>query len=103
MIPSFQDYMLPILKFASDNNEQSANEVKEKLAKQFNLSKGDKDLMCSGGGHTIFANRVDWALTYLRQTGLIKKTRRGFYKITAIGHRALKQDPKRVDLKFLKQ
>ena len=58
----------------------------------------------SNGTHTIFGNRVDWALTYLRQTGpTIRTTRRGFFIITDRGIDALGQHPKRIDLDFLRQ
>jgi restriction system protein len=95
--------MLPILKLASDNREQSTRRIKELLAEKFLLSHEEKGLLSTSGKGTIFANRVDWALTYLRHTKMIRKTRRGFFVITKRGLEALREKPKRIDIRFLRQ
>ncbi len=48
-------------------------------------------------------DRVQWASTYLRKTGLLKSTRRGHFVITERGKQTLSEDPKRIDLDYLKR
>jgi len=41
-IPSFQDFMLPMLKLFSDSKEHKMLEVKEELTRYFNISEEEK-------------------------------------------------------------
>jgi len=37
-VPDFQSVMIPLLKFASDGNEQSQSEAAEALSRHFNIT-----------------------------------------------------------------
>lgn len=103
MIPDFQSIMLPFLKCVGDKKEHSLQELREKLAIDFNLSKEERTQFLSSGEQTIFNNRVGWARTYLKKAGLLEYIRKGCFRITERGLEVLKNPPNKIDTKFLKQ
>jgi len=102
-VPDFQTIMLPLLEITKDGNEHSVRDLLVKLAIYFNLSDSDLNELTPSGKQTTFYNRVSWARTYLTKSGLLKMTRRSYYKITEQGIQALAQNPVRIDMKFLSQ
>lgn len=102
-IPDFQTIMLPLLQQFSDGKEHSTNEVLEKLARYYSLTELEQNELLSSGKQTIFYNRVGWARTYLAKSKLLEMTRRSFYKITSRGRDVLKNNPARIDMKYLEQ
>ena len=102
-IPDFQSFMLPLLRFAEDNDEHATREAAESLAQVFQLSDADKEELLPSGQNTIFGNRVYWGITHLKHAKLLESTRRGFFRITQRGIQVLQQNPSRIDHKFLKE
>ena len=102
-VPGYQDFMLPLLKIASDGNEHSTTEAMATLAEQMKISEMDRDSLLPSGTMTRFYNRVTWAVVYLSKSLIISKTGRGRFKIAARGFEVLKQNPPRIDNKFLEQ
>lgn len=95
--------MLPLLKLSSDGLEHSSKQSIEKLSDELKLTKEEKETLYPTKGGPVFYDRVHWALSYLKNAGLIDGTRRGFFKITQRGVSVLKQEPIDIDVKFLKQ
>ncbi len=58
--------------------------------------------MLPSGRITLFANRVHWAKTYLKQAGLIAQTKRGYFILTDRGLAALRNGA-RIDNRYLSQ
>lgn len=102
-IPGYQDFMLPLLKFASDEREHSISEAIETLADEMKISAAEQDLMLPSGTQTRLYNRVTWAVTYLTKSLLLEKAGRGKFKIAARGLETLNKKPNRIDNKFLAQ
>jgi len=102
-IPDYQSIMLPLLKYAKDQKEHSLREAIEALADEFTLSDNERKELLSSGQQAVFDNRVGWAKTYLKNAGLFETTRRAFFKITDRGLELLKQNPKEINVKFLRQ
>ena len=102
-IPDYQSIMLPLLKFLSDKREHSSREAIEAMSNFFKLSESEKKELLPSGQQAIFDNRVGWSRTYLKKAGLLESTRRGFLKITPEGLEALRQNPKEININFLKQ
>ena len=102
-IPDFQTVMLPLLQFASDQQEKSLREAVAVLSDKFNLSEEERSQRIPSGGQTTIMNRLGWAGTYLRKAELLELTRRGFFKITQLGLGVLDNPPVRIDLNFLSQ
>ncbi len=101
-IPSFQNIMLPLMKFYLDGVEHSSIETVTKLAEHFNLSEEQLAQLLPSGTQSIFRNRVAWSLAHLKMAGLIENTQRGHYKITSSGIQLVKSNPTMINLKLLK-
>lgn len=102
-IPDFQSIMLPLLELIKDGQEYSGRDVTEKLANYFQLTEADRQEMLSSNNQLRFTNRVSWAKAHLGKAGLIATTRRGYYKISALGLTVLAQKPTKINVNFLKQ
>jgi len=102
-IPGFQKFMLPLLKFASDKKEHSTNEALEYIANIFKLSDEQQNELLPSGNQKIFSNRVFWAKSYLKMSGLIENTKRAHFKISIRGLETLKENPPEINLRYLKK
>lgn len=102
-IPDYQAIMLPLLRYLGDNAEHSLRESIESLAEEFALSDSERRQLLPSGQQEVFDNRVGWARTYMKKAGLVKTTRRGFFQITDRGTAVLKQNPPKIDGRFLDQ
>lgn len=102
-IPDFQTVMLPALAFIADQEEHAIRDVANALAGSFHLSDMERAAMLPSGQQHTFDNRVNWAVSYMKHAGLLEYTRRGVFRITERGVQALRQNPIRIDIKFLAQ
>ena len=100
-IPDFQSLMLPLLRLTVDGVEHTIREAEAKLAVEFGLSEEEKSQLLPSGRQLIFYNRVSWAKVYLQQAGLLVSPRRGCFQITEKGRYVLKNNPERINIKFL--
>lgn len=103
MIPDYQSIMLPLLRLAGDREEHHIREATEKLTDEFKLSDEEKKELLPSGQQAIFDNRVGWARTYMKKAGLLESPNRGYFKITDLGLKVLKERPKEINVKFLEQ
>jgi restriction system protein len=101
-IPTYQAVMGPLLQLASDEQEHQASEAVQTLAERFHLTKEEREERLPSGLQPTFYNRVGWAITYLRATGLVERTGRGRFRIADRGRQALASG-KLIDLKYLAQ
>jgi restriction system protein len=67
-IPDFQSLMLPVLRAASED-EVRISDVVERLANEFPMSAEERSQLLPSGRQTTFANRVNWAKSYLGKAG----------------------------------
>jgi restriction system protein len=81
--------------------EVRTSDLVERLADQFTLSADERSQLLPSGRQATFANRVHWAVSYLGKAGLLDRTRRAHYQITARGREVLATAPDRIDNKFL--
>jgi restriction system protein len=102
-IPGYQEFMLPLVKLASDGLEHKIADAIETLADQFGISEADREIMLPSGTQTQLYNRVTWAVTYLTKSLLLEKCGRGRFKIAPRGVDVLKKSPPRIDNAFLTQ
>ncbi len=102
-LPDYQTVMLPLLRLAADGQEHSLRGNIERLASEFSLGEDERKELLPSGGQATFDNRVGWARTYMKKAGLLESPRRGYLRITARGREALKQNPEKIDVKFLEQ
>jgi restriction system protein len=99
-IPDFQTLMLPVLRVSADG-EVKTSEVVPKLAVELGLTDSEVSELLPSGKQTTFANRVNWAKSYLGKAGLITLTRRGYFQASERGKQVLAAPPSRITIKFL--
>ncbi len=85
--------MFPVLRLAGVG-EVKISDVVEKLADELALSAEDRSHLLPSGKQTTFANRVNWAKSYLGKAGLVVLTKRAHFRITAEGREVLVVPPR---------
>jgi restriction system protein len=100
-IPDFQSLMLPLLRLSADNAEHAMHDVIARLADECALTEAERAELLPSGRQRRFANRVHWAKAYLFKAAIFENTRRGHFRITQRGHDVLRENPSRVDLRYL--
>ena len=73
------------------------------LATQFGLTDSELEIKLPSGKQGKFDNRVGWAISFLKQAGLLDNPRRGISKITARGIQVLNENPQPLNVKYLKR
>ncbi|WP_051001579.1 winged helix-turn-helix domain-containing protein [Thermosipho africanus] len=101
MIPKYDEFMLPLLKFLSDGKVHSFRECVDHLAKEFNLTDEERKKLVPSGNQPIYKNRIGWAGTYLRKAKLIESPKKGYVRITERGKKVLLENPEKINEKFL--
>jgi len=102
-IPTYEEFMLPLLNTVKDSKEYGYKELLEILSRQFKLTEKEKEELLPSGTSTILYDRINWANKYLKNACLIESTKRGVFKITKRGLDVLKSKPAKIDKSFLKQ
>ena len=102
-IPSYQDFMLPLLTALADGTDRRSAEVDGLLADRLNLTPDEQATKLPSGVQTIWTNRTGWARTYLKKAGLIASPRRGVIAITEDGRKLLAENPARINTKVLER
>jgi restriction system protein len=98
-IPGWQSLMKPVLQLSRE--EQSIPNAVEEISDQFNLTDEEKKEKQASGRDYVIRNRLSWAVKYLVEAGLLIRPRRGFFKITELGNKVLKENPPEINNKFL--
>jgi restriction system protein len=71
------------------------------MADHFSLSDDEREALLPSGKAPKILSRTGWALTYLKQAGLVRSPRRGLYELTDRGRETLEANPQRIDNDFL--
>lgn len=101
-IPDYETLMLPVLREAA-NREVHVRDLIARLADQYHLTDAEREEMIPSGRTPLFANRVHWAKTYLKQAGLIDQPSRGMVRLTARGQELLAAAPAAISRGLLLQ
>jgi restriction system protein len=99
-IPDFQTLMRPVLAQLSDGEIHPTKWLIDTLAEQVNLTDEERTRLITSGSKK-WNGRVNWAITYLAQAGLVERPRRAHARITEEGREALVANLERVDMKTL--
>src|SRR5690242_4203406 len=103
MIPDFQAIMLPLLQFLGNGQQYPLAEVIKNLSNYFGLSEEDLRERVPSGQQPLFKNRVTWAISYLKNAGLLTYPQRGVYKITDEGKQVLQENMESIRISDLKK
>lgn len=102
-IPDFQSVMRPVLQTVQNGVPLPLNELRERVADQFQLTEDERKERLPSGNQTVINNRVGWARTYLNKAGLLRIPDKGMVQITPRGLHALAEGPERITVGWLKQ
>lgn len=102
-IPDFQSLMLPLMQQLADGSDRSMKDLFEALAINFKLTEHALKELLPSGQQTVFRNRVAWAKAHLKMAGIVENPTRGRVKLSARGKQVLDQNPRLINLRFLKQ
>ena len=101
-VPEFQQFLLPVLRYAADGQQHRASDTIARLETEFSLSDIDRTEMIASG-MPRFHNRVIWAVTYLRKACLLESISRGVFRITDRGRAVLAEKPTGLTRKALER
>jgi restriction system protein len=102
-IPDYQTVMLPLLRFVSQNEQTTLRQAIDFLAAELKLTAEERSAVLPSGVATVFASRVGWAKTYLKQAGLLDQPQRGAIRLTDRGRALLAERPSGVNNRALER
>lgn len=102
-IPTHEEAMLPVLVELRDGQLHHRRALADAMADHFKLTESERAAMLPSGKAPVFRSRTGWALSYMKQAGLVHSPRRGWYEITPLGRDALATNPERIDNDYLMQ
>ena len=103
-VPSFQQLMLPALQTIGQRcDEISIAGLEDEVGKALSISSEERKLRLPSGNQTLFANRLNWARSYLSKAGLIELPRRGYCRATDRGRELLAEGVSAIDLGLLER
>ena len=102
-IPTHEDAMLPVLRTLADGQALHRRVLADLMADHFELSDEERAAMLPSGKQPVIRSRTGWALSYLKQGGLVRTAKRGIYEITPRGREVLASNPSRLDNEYLER
>lgn len=102
-IPKLHDVTLPLMpKLAAAGGELPHSILVEQLAEHFKLTEVERELRHTKGGHKVFRNsRIGYAKLELKLAGFIVYSKGGPVRLTEVGRKVLRDNPRRIDKSFL--
>ncbi|GAA0822669.1 restriction endonuclease [Clostridium tertium] len=100
-LPKYYEMHKPFLEYLKDGKLHTLKELKQFISKYFNLTEEELLELLPSGRQTVFINRIGWARTYLKKSGLIDSPARASFIITNDGLEVLKDNPDVIDSNYL--
>jgi len=100
-IPTHEDAMLPVLQVLRDGEARHRRALSDAIADHFALTDAERAKLLPSGKAPVIRSRTGWALSYMKQAGLVSSPRRGWYQITPAGTDVLAAGPDHIDNSFL--
>jgi restriction system protein len=92
-IPTYEQFMLPLLRFLSDGEVKKLVDAYDHLSSHFNLNDEQRRVLLPSGNQSVVENRIGWAKTYLKKAQVIDYPKRGVMSITQRGLDLLATNP----------
>ena len=100
-IPKYDELMKPMLEAISDGGRYTMKSLERILADREKLTDAELKELLPSGRQTVFKNRIGWAKTYLKKAGLLYSPARATVEITDTGRQVLKENPDKINSKYL--
>ncbi len=94
---------MPVLLCLKERTELHRSKIVIWVSDYFNLTDEQRSQLLPSESKPVVRSRVGWAISYLKQAGLVMPVKRGVYRLTDSGRKVLAESPKRIDLKYLEQ
>jgi len=96
-LPSFQQFMLPILRVACNRlDEMPVSKLEEEVARAVNLP-GTELSTVGNAQSSLFTNQINWARSYLCKAGLLEAKRKGYVRATERARALVSEDLAEID------
>jgi restriction system protein len=102
-VPDYQSLMRSVLEIAADGAEHNLAAIRQGVAALLKLSERALAERISSGSQTVFANRIAWAVQYLKAAEGLETVRRGVYRITDRGVSLLQANPNEITVQTLRR
>ncbi len=102
-IPTYQDAMLPVLRALTGPDAISRRALAELMSEHFNLTADERAKLLPSGKAPVILSRVGWALSYMKQAGVVSSPKRGWYVLTDRGREILKSGLPKLDAAYLQR
>lgn len=102
-IPTYQDAMLPVLQALTGADAMSRRGLTELMSDHFKLSADERAKLLPSGKAPVILSRVGWALSYMKQAGVVSSPKRGWYILTDRGREVLKSGLPKIDAAYLQR
>ena len=102
MIPDYQSLMRPVLECAK-GEPRKISDVVEEISDRLGLTEEERQQLLPSGKQSTIANRIHWARSYMKQAGLVRNIKRGWFELTERGRSVLDDPTIQLDSKYLEQ
>ena len=100
-MPTWDQYMAPSLRVLSDGEVHRTRNIVVAAADLLGVTEEQRRILIPSGQEQ-WANRGNWALSYLARAGAAERPARGQYRITEVGRKLLAEHPEAVTEKHLR-
>ena len=90
-----------MLEVISDDGRYTLKTMERVLVDRMKLTDAELKELLPSGRQTVFKNRIGWAKTYLKKAGLLYSPARATVEITDAGRQVLKENPDKINSKYL--
>ncbi|CEH04334.1 restriction system protein [Propionibacterium freudenreichii] len=91
-MPTWEEFMVPALRLLADGDIHRGNTVAAPVADALAITPEQREKLLPSG-QPRFANRANWALSYLYRAGAVERPTRAHYRITDVGRQLLASHP----------
>ncbi|MBN2176026.1 MAG: restriction endonuclease [Demequinaceae bacterium] len=91
-LPSWDEFMIPMLQVLSDGSTRSFRELRRDVA-DVSVLTPEQRAETLPSGQLKSENRIGWAASYLTRVGALTRPQRGLYTITEMGRGLLAKHP----------
>ena len=81
----FDEYFPYVLQVLDPDHVYKNAEIRDQVASLTGATPEDQEIMLESKRNTVFSSRVNWAITYLRNAGLLESQRRGVQRLSMEG------------------
>ena len=102
-IPNYEQAMIPVLRVLAGASPRHRRDISALVADSFSLNEAERQQLLPSGKYPVILSRVGWALSYMKQAGLVEAPKRGVYQITDRGKQVLGDQPDGIDSEYLER